>query len=87
MRIYSSITLLSLLTISLAANPQVIGDHSTVRLKSATANNLPSLVQTGDAGPKSPARGERRRDFFQAEKTQAPLISHRGSGRRQFSWA
>ncbi|HBB31006.1 MAG TPA: hypothetical protein DC064_04190 [Cyanobacteria bacterium UBA9273] len=87
MRIYTSIILLSLLTISLSANSQIVANSSSKLLKSVTPSQLLSAVKTGQSGPKSPSGGEQRRDFFQGRQIPAPQIAHRGSGRQEFSWA
>ena len=87
MRIYTSIIVLSVVTLSLSANSQIPSHSSVTLLKSANSTQLLSLVKTGEAGPQSPSPGGQRRDFFQAEQMTPPQISHRGSGRREFSWA
>lgn len=87
MRIYTSIFVLSLLTISSGFDSQIINHPSTKLLKSVNSSQQLSSVQTGEARQKSPSRGGPRRNFLPTQEISAPQISHRGSGRRQFSWA
>ncbi|WP_446380990.1 heterocyst-inhibiting protein PatX [Coleofasciculus sp. E2-BRE-01] len=88
MRFYTSVTLVSLLTLSLAVNAHDSRDRSVSLFQSTPAHSLLSLVKTGDAGPQGPEtnRGGQRR-FFTSQDTLAPQICHRGSGRREFTWA
>ncbi len=87
MRIYTSILVVSILTISLSFNSQIVANSSSTLFKSVTSSQLLSLVKTGQSAPKSPASGESRRDFVQSQKILNSPIAHRGSGRREFSWA
>lgn len=87
MRIYTSILVVSFLTISLCFNSQIVANSSSTLLKSVTSSQILSSVKTGQSAPKSPASGESRRDFFQVQKIFNSPIAHRGSGRREFTWA
>ena len=87
MRIYTSILVVSFLTISLGFNSQIVATSSSTLFNSATSSQLLSLVKTGQSAPKSPSSGGARRDFFQSQKILNSQIAHRGSGRREFSWA
>jgi len=87
MRFYTSVALVSLLTLSFAVNAHD-SDRSVSLFQSTPDHSLLSLVKTGDAGPQAPEtnRGGQRR-FFTSQDTLAPQICHRGSGRREFTWA
>lgn len=88
MRFYTSVAFVSLLTLSFALNAHDIRDRLVSLSQSTPSHSLLSLVKTGDAGPQGPEtnRGGQRR-FFSSENTLAPQICHRGSGRREFTWA
>jgi hypothetical protein len=67
MRTYTSIMLLSLLTISLCVDSQSRAYYSTASVQSATSRQLLSVKTQQEGNPRPP--GTRRREFFQFQES------------------
>ncbi|MBW4651090.1 MAG: hypothetical protein KME06_20735 [Kastovskya adunca ATA6-11-RM4] len=85
MRTYTSIFLLSILSISLSVDAKLINFRSTGRQTSTIVPQLLSKIIVPSNPQPSPHRGSDRREFRQSQATSVSnLICHRGSGRREF---
>jgi hypothetical protein len=83
MRLYTSIVLLSLVTILVPVDSQFVAYGSTPQLQPAAFGTQLTATQTQTDDNPSPDRGSNRRAFYHWQKIRTLQIYHRGSGRRE----